>query len=126
MVKHYPHLDAELRGKLRTIARQMRHEPTSAEGLLWERLRDRQLSGHKFRRQSSVDRFIADFYCSNAALIIEIDGGIHQQQIEADLEREQILSALGYRIIRFTNTQVLEQTNQVLQAILDAISQTEV
>jgi very-short-patch-repair endonuclease len=117
MVKQYPHQDPILQRKLKTIARQMRHEPTPAEAILWQRLRDRQCSGLKFHRQYSIGRFIVDFFCSRAGLIVEVDGDVHQQQIEADLEREQILTGLGFHVIRFTNAQVLEQTDQVLQKI---------
>lgn len=73
MVKHYPHQDKKLREKLRTVARQMRREPTPAEDLLWQRLRARQLSGFRFHRQHSIDRFIVDFLCPKAALVIEVD-----------------------------------------------------
>ncbi len=121
MVKHYSHQDLKLRGKLRAVARQMRQDPTSAEDLLWQRLRGRQLAGLKFNRQFLIDRFIVDFYCASAALIVEVDGEVHQQQIEADQEREHILMALGFRVIRFTNDQVLEQTDQVLEQILQPI-----
>jgi very-short-patch-repair endonuclease len=121
MVKHTPRKDPVLREKLRTIARQMRHEPTPAEGYLWQRLRGRQLDRYKFHRQYPIDRFIVDFYCSSAALIVEVDGAVHQQQGEADQEREQFLTALGYRVIRFTNTLVLEQTDLVLQKILETL-----
>ncbi len=125
MGKHYPRQEPRLRGKLRTAARQMRHEPTPAEDLLWQRLRGRQLSGRKFHRQFSIDRFIVDFFSSSAALIIEVDGEVHRQQVEADKERQQILTALGFRVIRFTNAQVLDLTDQVLQEIRDALSANE-
>jgi very-short-patch-repair endonuclease len=121
MVKHNPPQNTKLNVKLRPIARRMRHEPTQSEALLWERLRDRRLCGYRFHRQHVIDRFIVDFYCSKAALIIEVDGPVHQKQVEADLEREQVLTGLGYHIIRFSNAQVLEQIENVLQHILDAI-----
>ncbi len=122
MGKHYPGQDPQLRGKLRTVARQMRHECTPAEDLLWQRLRGRQLAGHRFHRQHSIDRFIIDFFFPGAALIVEVDGEVHKQQIEADQELEKILTELGFRVIRFTNDQVLDQTDQVLQQILKALS----
>jgi very-short-patch-repair endonuclease len=128
MAKLHPRQDPTLRGKLRTAARQMRHEATPAEDFLWQRLRNRQLAGNKFRRQYSIDRFIVDFYSPSAALIIEVDGEVHQQQVEADQEREETLNRLGYRVIRFTNAQVMEETDRVLQEIRDALnlSQTAV
>ena len=78
----------------------MRHEPTPAEALLWTHLRNRQLCGYRFHRQHQIDRFIVDFVCLMPKLVIEVDGAVHQQQVTADLEREQILQSLGYRIIR--------------------------
>ena len=101
MVKHYTHQDKELRGKLRSLARQMRRRPTPAEDLLWKRLRGCQLARFKFYRQHPIDRFIVDFYCPAAALVVEVDGDVHRQQVEADQEREQVLSELGFRVIRF-------------------------
>jgi very-short-patch-repair endonuclease len=101
----------------------MRKEPTLAEDLLWQRLRAFRLCGH-FRRQHSIDRFIVDFYCPGTGLIIEVDGEVHRQQVEADQEREQVLAELGFRVIRFTNAQVLGQTDQVLQQIFDALAGT--
>ena len=100
----------------------MRHAPTPAEDLLWRVLRGRQLDGYKFRRQRPIDRFIVDFACPRAALIIEMDGEIHPQQVELDQEREQILAEHGYRILRFTNEKVLKQTDRVLQQILQALN----
>src|SRR5690349_14827718 len=107
MPKHFPPQDAKLRGKLRIVARQMRHEPTLAEDLLWQRLRVFRLNGYKFRRQYSIDRFVVDFYCPGTGLIIEVDGEVHRQQVEADQEREHILAELGFQVIRFTNAQVI-------------------
>ncbi len=125
MGKHYPRQEPRLRGKLRTAARQMRHEPTPAEDLLWQRLRGRQLAGQKFHRQHSIDRFIVDFFCASAALVIEVDGDVHRQQVEADQEREQLLTGLGFRVIRFTNVQVLDQTEEVLEEIQQALSESK-
>ena len=100
----------------------MRHEPTPAEAWLWQRLRNRQLCGHRFHRQYTIGQYIVDFYCPGATLIIEVDGAIYKQQKEADQEREQFLIQTGFRVIRFTNAQVLEQTDQVLHEILKALS----
>ncbi len=76
-------------------ARELRQSSTLAEKALWERLRNRQLSGFKFRRQHHIERFIVDFYCAAARLVIEIDGGIHQAQVEADTVRSDELDATG-------------------------------
>ncbi|HEX9019425.1 MAG TPA: endonuclease domain-containing protein [Anaerolineaceae bacterium] len=121
MDKNEPNPNRRLRGKLLTVAREMRHQPTPAEDLLWHSLRDYQIAGYKFRRQHPIDRFVVDFYCSEARLVIEVDGAVHRQQIEADMQRAQILTGLGCRVVRFTNIQVLESLDSVLcqiQAIL--------
>lgn len=100
-------------------ARQLRREATTAESLLWELLRDRRLLGRKFRRQHPIGQFIADFFCDDARLIIEIDGAVHREptQQERDRLREEILREHGFAILRFTNDQILDRTEQVLQEI---------
>jgi very-short-patch-repair endonuclease len=100
-------------------ARQLRREATTAESLLWELLRDRRLLGRKFRRQHPIGQFIADFFCDDARLIIEIDGAVHHEptQQERDRLREEILREHGFSILRFTNDQILDRTEQVLQEI---------
>lgn len=100
-------------------ARQLRREATTAESLLWELLRDRRLLGRKFRRQHPIGQFIADFFCDDARLIIEIDGAVHREptQQERDRLREEILREHGFAILRFTNDQILDHTEQVLQEI---------
>ncbi len=105
--------------KLIERARQLRQQATNAEQLLWELLRNRQLLGRKFRRQHPLGRFIADFFCDDARLIIEIDGAVHQEpsQQERDRMREEALRQHSYHLLRFTNDQVLHQTAQVLQTI---------
>ncbi|MFS8889563.1 endonuclease domain-containing protein, partial [Synechococcus sp. R55.2] len=100
-------------------ARQLRREATTAESLLWELLRDRRLLGRKFRRQHPIGQFIADFFCDDARLIIEIDGAVHREptQQERDRLREEILREHGFAILRFTNEQIFDHTEQVLPEI---------
>ncbi len=112
----------KLWGKLEPVAQQMRQEPTAAERMLWAKIRDRQLCGYKFRRQHSIDRFIVDFFCREAALIIEIDGPIHEKQVEADQERQEILTQMSFHFLRFTNDQVLYHLDDVLNTIFHATS----
>ncbi|ATS18944.1 hypothetical protein BRW62_09545 [Parathermosynechococcus lividus PCC 6715] len=116
-------------GKLRQIprallerARELRLEQTPAEQLLWECLRDRKLNNFKFRRQHNIGRYIADFYCHEAKLVIELDGGIHQAQIERDRDRDAWMQSQNLRVLRLTNEQVLENLETVLQAILNALT----
>lgn len=107
----------ELWEKLRPIARQKRKEPTEAENILWQRLRNRQLSGFKFRRQHCIERFIVDFYCAEASLVIEVDGPIHDYHREEDKIREIFIKSQHLRIIRFSNEDILNSINKVLEKI---------
>lgn len=99
---------------------QLRRTMTPAEKTLWERLRAGRLEGIHFRRQQVIDRFIVDFYCHQADLVIEVDGGIHVEQAEYDQERNQQLQARGLRVLRFTNNEINQQLDVVLTIILDA------
>jgi very-short-patch-repair endonuclease len=100
-------------------ARKLRREMTPAETTLWKELRTNKLSGLHFRRQQIIHGYIADFYCHQHELIVELDGGIHEMQKEYDAEREAYLIALGFQIIRFTNDQVNNELKSVLRKIVD-------
>lgn len=99
----------------------MRRYPTDAKGVLWRKLRDRQLGGVKFRRQYPVGPYIVDFYCPERNLIVEVDGGQHTKNQEADERRTQELKKLGYHVLRFWNHEVLNLTDAVLEKILQEI-----
>jgi len=101
-------------------ARQPRREQTPAEALLWEHLRNRRLKGLKFRRQHPVGRFVADFYCAQHRLIVELDGAVHRMQGEYDALRTEELERDGYRVIRFTDNQVERDLEWVLERIAEA------
>lgn len=109
---------------LKPAAREMRHEPTAAENALWQPIRNRQIGQAKFRRQHTVDCFIVDFVCLESALIIEVDGEIHEQpeNRDYDAQRQSILEGLGFRVLRFTNKQVLQSLEKVTQTIADALA----
>jgi primosomal protein N' len=102
--------------KLKPLARQMRHDPTLAEDTLWQAVRRNQL-GIPIRRQHAIGRFIVDFYCPQARLIVEVDGDLHNYTVEQDAIREQILEGLGNRLIRFRNEEVLYNLPSVIQTI---------
>lgn len=72
------------------------------------------MAGHKFRRQHPIDRFIVDFCCPEARLVVEVDGPIHQETQEEDLQRQKLLEELNMKVIRFTNTEVIGKLDQVL------------
>ncbi len=101
------------------FARQLRVGQTDAEQRLWRHLRNRQLSGLKFRRQQPLGPYFADFYCHDCKLIIEVDGGQHLESA-LDARRDAWLKANGYRVLRFWNHDVLQQTDAVLEAIYQA------
>jgi len=105
--------------QLKEFAKTHRSKPTDTEALLWQHLRDKQLAGIKFRRQHIVGRFIADFISLEHKLIIEVDGLIHQlpQNKISDEERTETLNKLGFKVIRFTNDEVLNHIEQVKQQI---------
>ncbi len=99
-------------------AKELRREMTEEEMILWKRLRTNRLQGLHFRRQQVIDGFIVDFYCHAKGLVVEVDGGIHQEQAEYDAERDRILQARGLRILRIQNEEVREDLPGVLARIL--------
>ena len=103
-------------------ARGLRQTMTDAEQVLWRYLRNRQLSGFKFCRQHEIDRYIADFVCTEALLIVELDGGQHADQVEYDERRTQQLQAMGYRVLRFWNDDVLLNTESVLEVVMETLA----
>jgi very-short-patch-repair endonuclease len=100
------------------LARRLRLTPTDAEMRLWSRLRRKQLEGFRFRRQHPLGPYVVDFFCAEATLIVEVDGGQHAYDGE---RRTRWLEARGYRVIRFWNNDVLANTEGVLHTILDAL-----
>ena len=108
-----------------TKAQFLRRNETKAEKLLWEKLRNNQLEGLKFRRQHPVNIYIADFYCHKFKLIIELDGDYHNQeeQKQKDEVRTEVLRFNGLKIIRFKNEEVEQDINQVLTTIKNKIEQ---
>ena len=108
-----------------TKAQFLRRNETKAEKLLWEKLRNNQLEGLKFRRQHPVNIYIADFYCHKFKLIIELDGDYHNQeeQKQKDEVRTEVLRLNDLKIIRFKNEEVEQDINQVLITIKNKIEQ---
>ena len=93
-------------------AKELRREMTLAEKILWQEVRAKKL-GVRFRRQQVIQGFIVDFYCHKSALVVEVDGDIHDLQQEEDARREKALSALGLRIVRFRNDEVVRELSAV-------------
>ena len=108
--------------RLVEFAKSMRREMTEPETRLWLQLRAKRFEGIKFRRQNVVGHYIADF-CSRAAmLVIEVDGDSHGNQILYDTERTRYLNDMGYKVIRFTNADVIRNLEGVLTSILFEIA----
>jgi very-short-patch-repair endonuclease len=97
-------------------AKELRREMTPAEKILWNELRANKLGVH-FRRQQVIVGFIVDFYCHKAALVVEVDGDIHDLQKDEDARREKVLSEMGLRIVRFRNDEVVKKLPAVLRNI---------
>ncbi len=106
--------------KTKHQAIQLRKKSTPAERKLWSRIRDDQL-GVTFRRQHAIGKYIPDFVCIEKKLIIELDGSQHLEQREYDQERTKYLNALGYKVIRFWNKDVMKNLDGVILAILHAM-----
>lgn len=106
--------------------KKLRNNLTPAEAFLWKYLQQKKLYGKKFRRQHSITNYIVDFYCPSEKLIVELDGEIHNNisQQNYDFERTQKLESLGFKVIRFENKMVFEETHLVLEAIKNHFKKT--
>jgi very-short-patch-repair endonuclease len=105
---------------LQDRATEMRRNPTEPEKRLWRNLSNAQLDGHKFRRQTVVGCFIADFLCPQRALIVEVDGDTHDEG--KDRLRDDLLGQSGYFVIRFTNEDVVRNMDGVLASLAEELS----
>ena len=103
-------------------ARMLRKNMTDAERLLWRYLRNRELGGYKFRRQKPIGSYIVDFVCLEKKIVVEVDGGQHAKQVEADEERSEYLEEKGFQVLRFWNNEVLNETESVLSVIFSFLS----
>lgn len=100
-------------------ARNLRYKMTKAERILWNRVSKKQIMDHRFRRQHPIGKYIADFYCHQGKLVIEVDGEIHDHpdRIEYDAKRTTELESLGIRVLRFTNQQIFSQLEETIGII---------
>ena len=103
-------------------ARNLRENMTNAENILWNRIRNNQLLGFRFKAQHPVAGFIADFYCHKAKLVIEADGLIHQTRKEYDMDRDNVFNDLGLTVIRFSNQEIENNLDSVIQTITNFLS----
>lgn len=125
--RSYATSDPKMWNTLKERAREHRNNPTEAEEKLWEAIRNNQL-GCKFRRQQAIHVYIADFVCLDLKLIIEVDGGYHDEENQRfiDEQRTQDLNALGYRVVRFTNEDVLDNLPSVILQLQSYIAEAKV
>ena len=109
-----------------SFALELRKKQTPTEELMWDKLRNRRLKGFKFLRQHPIivskqngktKFFIADFYCAEKKIVVELDGGIHALQIEYDKERDNIMKDMGLVVLRFTNEEVVKNVYEVMGKI---------
>lgn len=103
--------------RVKQRAKELRKIPTTAEQILWSSLRSRKLCGLKFKRQHPIGPCIADFYCAQHGLVVELDGSIHRQQVEYDAERTAYLTSCGLQVIRVQNEEVENDLERVLGKI---------
>ena len=106
--------------RLRPRARELRHQATPDETRLWQALRAHRLAGLAFRRQHVIGNYIVDFYCHEKRIVIEVDGPIHDTQVDDDRYRQEIIEARGLTVLRFQNHEVLNDLPSVLERILQA------
>ena len=111
-----------LRARMIEVARRFRKQPTASEARLWQELRGAKLAGRKFRRQQPIGPFVVDFFCPAARVIVEVDGPIHDTQIAADRQRQELLESLGLRILRVSAQLVEEDMPAVLATIAQALA----
>ena len=111
-----------------TLARELRKKQTCAEELLWSLLRNRQLLGFKFRRQHQFGRYVTDFYCREAQLVIECDGSAHDPNANwhHDRNRDAYMISQGLKVMRFANERVLNETEAILEEIAESLVRLEV
>ena len=105
--------------------KELRKKATKAEEILWNHLKEKQLSGFKFRRQYSIDQFVIDFYCTKVKLAIELDGSVHEadhMQIY-DTAREEIIKTFGVTFLRFKNLEIFQKLDRVLDNISNKLSE---
>ena len=107
------------RGKGREIRQRVRKNMTDAENMLWLKLRRKQLRGHQFYRQKIIGKYIVDFYCPKANLVIELDGGQHYSETGKvkDRTRDDILRGMGLKILRFSDRDIFENMDGVMEGI---------
>ncbi|HLJ01620.1 MAG TPA: DUF559 domain-containing protein [Bradyrhizobium sp.] len=114
----------KVRSELRSNARRLRKNSTDAERLLWSELRNHRLNGVGFRRQVPVEKYVADFVCHAARLVIELDGGQHfsDEAEQLDAQRSAMIEVGGFQVLRFSNYDVMTNRSGVLEMVAAAVA----
>jgi len=102
------------------IRNKLRKNLTAPEVILWSKIKNKQVNGYKFRRQHGIGRYIADFYCPELMLVIEVDGANHffdEKSLKYDVERQKFLESQGIKVLRISNTDIKENLNEVMNCI---------
>jgi len=107
------------KSQLKKCSQRLRREMTNAERMLWQKIRCKQLKDYQFFRQKPIGKYVVDFYCPKARLIIEVDGGQHYEKsgYAKDEERDKELGFMGFKIIRYTNLDIIKNLNNVIEDI---------
>jgi very-short-patch-repair endonuclease len=116
----YWEITPALKQKMTEVAREFRKEPTPSENIFWQALRGRKLEGRKFKRQQPIGAFIVDFFCGAERLIVEVDGGVHESQQNADQQRQELLESLGLRVVRVASELVETDLDAALAVVRQA------
>ena len=113
----------EYKRELKDFSRALRNEMTPAEIIIWARLRGNQILGVRFYRQKPLLKYIVDFYCHQAKLVIECDGSQHfeDEHAQRDEDRDYTLNQNGMLVLRFDNSEIVQKTDAVMEVILDVV-----
>jgi len=111
--------ETEPQGK--SVSRKLRHEPTTAEVILWYNVRRRQVEGARFRRQHPIGTYVVDFFCTELGLAIEVDGATHLDRERQDEKRQAKLESMGVTLLRFRDEEVLHGLGGVLETVAGAV-----
>jgi very-short-patch-repair endonuclease len=119
--KYLAQLNKGTKASTQQYARELRDRTTEAEQKLWALLRNRQLTGRKFRRQHAIANYVCDFYCNESKVAIELDGNCHLEAEEYDNSRTALLNEIDVTVLRFWNDEIINDAERVLQKISDCL-----
>lgn len=110
--------------RYKSLRQSLRNQATNAEGFLWSKIKN-SFSGYKFRRQHGIGNYIVDFYCPKVSIAIELDGEVHREKYESDIERDKFLNSQGIEVLRYRNEQIMKNVEGVLEDIVEHCKKRE-